>query len=74
MLLGYSLYYMTDTQVDIKENYIYNLDSKLLEILLRDHSSNKNIIWATDNYKSRGNGYYEFDYGIIFTINGGLFK
>ncbi len=53
-----------DNKVDIKENYIYNIDSKLLEILLRDHSSNKNIIWATDNYKSRGNGYYEFDHSL----------
>lgn len=50
-----------DNRVDIKENYIYSLDDKLLEILLRDHSSGKNIIWATDNYKSRGNGYQEYE-------------
>ena len=59
-----------DNKVDIKENYIYSLDDKLLEILLRDHSSNKNIIWATDNYKSRGNGYYEFDHMTLKAITG----
>lgn len=46
-----------DNKVDIKENYICSLDNKLLKILLKDHSSNKNIIWATDNYQIRGNGY-----------------
>lgn len=59
-----------DNKVDIKENYIYSIDDKLLEILLKDHSSNKNIIWATDNYKSRGNGYYEFDYMTLKAITG----
>ncbi len=59
-----------DNKVDIKENYIYSLDDKLLEILLKDHSSNKNIIWATDNYKSRGRGYYEFDNISLKAITG----
>lgn len=61
---------MMDNKVDIKENYIYSIDDKLLEILLKDHSSNKNIIWATDNYKSRGNGYYEFDNMTLKAITG----
>lgn len=59
-----------DNKVDIKESFIYNLDDKLLEILLRDHSSNKNIIWATDNYKSRDCGYYEFDNMTLKAITG----
>lgn len=59
-----------DNRVDIKENYIYNLDDKLLEILLRDHSSGKNIIWATDNYKSRGNGYQEYENITLKSITG----
>ncbi len=41
---------MEKKQIDIKENYIYRLDRELLEILLKDRSSGKNIIWATDNY------------------------
>ena len=36
-----------DTRVDIKENHIKKLDNSLLSILLKDHSSGKNIIWAT---------------------------
>lgn len=59
-----------DNRVDIKENYIYSLDDKLLEILLRDHSSCKNIIWATDNYKSRGNGYQEYENITLKSITG----
>lgn len=48
---------MNNNRVDVKENEIYRLDNELLAILLQDHSSKKNIIWATDNYSSRGYGY-----------------
>ncbi len=41
-------------QVDIKENYIFNLDSRLLDILLKDNTTGSNIIWATDNYEQNG--------------------
>ena len=46
-----------DTRVDIKENYIKKLNDTLLTILLKDHSSGKNIIWATDNYAMKGSAY-----------------
>ena len=59
-----------DIRVDIKENYIYQLNNKLLEILLKDHSSKKNIIWATDIYKNRGMGYYEYDNITLKAITG----
>lgn len=59
-----------EQKVDIKENYIYELDDKLLEILLKDHSSNKNIIWATDNYAFRGKGYYPHDHIALKSITG----
>lgn len=36
---------------------IYRLDSRLLEVLLLDRTTNKNLIWATDNYALRGLGY-----------------
>lgn len=39
-----------EIKVDIKENRILALDSTLLNILLKDNSSGKNIIWATDDY------------------------
>ena len=43
--------------VDIKENFIKHLDESLLTILLKDRSSGKNIIWATDTYSSHGIGF-----------------
>lgn len=43
--------------VDINENDILNYDKSLLSILLLDHSSKKNIIWATDNYSLLGKDY-----------------
>ena len=32
----------------------YDIDSALLERLLRDHNTGKNIIWGTGNYSARG--------------------
>ena len=43
--------------IDIRENYIKCLDTELLSILLKDRSSGKNIIWATDIYASKGESY-----------------
>lgn len=50
---------MENNQVDILEDYIYDLSPELLDALLKDHSSKKNIIWATDNYVPFGKGYDE---------------
>lgn len=47
--------------IDIKENYIHQLNANLLSILLLDKSSGKNIIWATDNYTKHGFGYQSSD-------------
>lgn len=55
----------------------YNIDSKLLEVLLIDHSSKKNLIWATDNYASRGVGYQSYDHitsNAIIKRNGSVIK
>lgn len=41
--------------IDIKKEKIYKVDSEILNILLHDNSSEKNIIWATDNYEAYGN-------------------
>lgn len=59
-----------DIRVDIKENYIQKLDDSLLAILLKDHSSGKNIIWATDNYTQKGFGYGKNDLITTFSITG----
>lgn len=61
---------MDKNRIDIKENYIYHLDNKLLTILLRDHSSGQNIIWATDNYAARGFGYQSNDQITVQAVTG----
>lgn len=68
---------MEENRIDIKENYIYKLDNELLKILLKDRSSKKNIIWATDNYALKGFGYQFSDEISIMSItghNGGVIK
>lgn len=56
--------------VDIKENDIIKYDKELLPILLKDNSSKLNIIWATDNYVSLGDGYMTNDEIISPLITG----
>lgn len=48
---------MNKNKVDVLENEIYKKYPDVLEILLFDRTTRKNILWATDNYKSFGNGY-----------------
>jgi len=43
--------------VDIKENDIREQYPEVLEILLRDHTTQQNIFWATDNYHYLGENY-----------------
>ena len=62
---------------DIKENNILNIDPIVLSILLIDRTSNKNIIWATDNYKNNGIGYGEnqtIEINLITGKNGNIIK
>ena len=55
---------------DVKENTILKLSYDLLYVLLQDHTTNKNIIWGTDNYSERGNGYQFDDQITIESITG----
>ena len=57
-------------KIDVQEQSLANLDKDVLQILLNDHTSNKTIIWATDIYKSHGNGYFFNDYITIEKITG----
>lgn len=57
---------MTDSQVDIRENDIFELSPELLNTLLKDHTLSTdteqvNIFLATDNYADRGEGYHYSD-------------
>lgn len=45
--------YKNTNSIDIREDYLLKKDN-LLEILLQDKTTSKNILWATDSYESKG--------------------
>ncbi|MBR2869997.1 MAG: restriction endonuclease subunit M, partial [Clostridia bacterium] len=59
-----------EIKVDIKENRILALDSTLLNILLKDNSSGKNIIWATDDYAQYDETYTKDRQITVFSVMG----
>lgn len=59
-----------DELIDVKENNLIKLDYNLLSILLFDNTTKRNIIWATDNYSSKGQGYSFSDEITIEKITG----
>lgn len=44
--------------IDIIEDEIASMSEELLDALLKDRTTKKNICWATDHYMSRGSAYY----------------
>ena len=63
--------------IDIKENTLLKMDKRLLEILLKDKTTGKNIIWATDNYARYGAGYAfgkPISIDLVTLKNGGIIK
>ena len=61
---------MKEITVDVKENSILKLDSTLLNILLKDNSSGKNILWATDDYVKYNQAYTSDSQITIFSVTG----
>lgn len=49
-----------NSAIDISETIWFHQDSVLMELLLKDHTTQKNIFWATDSYASKGKG-FEFN-------------
>lgn len=45
--------------IDIREDFLLKKDN-LLEIILQDKTSSKNILWATDSYESKGEKFTSF--------------
>ena len=43
--------------VDISETALYDFDHEVLETLLRDHTTRNNILWCTDDYAYKGDGF-----------------
>lgn len=48
---------MMHAEIDILENDILIKFPEVLDILLRDHTTQKNIFWATNNYQELGENY-----------------
>jgi hypothetical protein len=48
---------MQQVEIDILENDILEKYPEVLDILLRDHTTQQNIFWATNNYQELGNEY-----------------
>ena len=55
---------------DFKEDELFKLYPEVLDILLRDFTTKENIIWATNNYRKKGKGYFEKDHIIPSLITG----
>jgi len=55
---------------EYNRNDNYEIDGQLLSILLKDNTSNMNIIWATDNYADYGFGYQFDDQISIMAVTG----
>lgn len=43
--------------IDIRENDLLDLSAEVLSTLLRDHTTGRNIFWATHDYEALGSGY-----------------
>lgn len=68
---------LPEQNIDIKENDLLKIDRSLLEILLKDKTTGKNIIWATDNYSKYGELYAsekEIKIELITSRHGGVIK
>jgi hypothetical protein len=66
---------INNEEIDIKENSIFKLSINVLSILLQDHSSNKNIIFATDTYAEKGYKFHdEITIDKITGYNGQIIK
>ena len=55
---------------DLNENKLLESYPEVLDILLYDNTTKKNIIWGTNNYKSYGIGYSENDHILVEQITG----
>lgn len=56
--------------IDILENKLLQDEPGLLEVLLSDHTTRKNIFWATDSYAGYGQGYGWHDRITVEAITG----
>jgi len=60
----------TEIPVDVREEFLREQYPECLELLLKDHTTQENIFWATDSYAERGAGYTFFDPITVEAITG----
>ena len=63
--------------VDVKENQLLQIDKEILVHLLKDRSTDRNIMWCTDNYKKHGPKYEHHQsiaINLITSRNGNIIK
>lgn len=56
--------------IDILENRVLKEAPGLLEVLLKDHTTQQNIFWATDSYAELGDGFRWHDSITVAAITG----
>ena len=56
--------------IDINETEVLKQYPEVLEMLLKDHTTQQNIYWATDSYADRGKGYQFKDAITVDSITG----
>lgn len=56
--------------IDILENKVLKETPGLLEVLLKDHTTQQNIFWATDSYAELGDGFRWHDNITVAAITG----
>ena len=61
---------LNQEKIDIKENFLYELESSILILLLKDQTTKKNLIWATNDYEKYGSEYSSNSEITIWSITG----
>ena len=56
--------------LDINETEVLKQYPEVMEMLLKDHTTQQSIYWATDSYADRGKGYLFKDAILIDNITG----
>ncbi len=61
---------MLENQSVSNDKTIKEFAPEIMSILLKDQTTKKNLIWATDNYARRGKGYFSSDHLTVENIKG----
>lgn len=61
---------LNQERIDVKENFLFELESSILILLLKDQTTKNNLIWATKDYEKYGNEYSSNAEITIWSITG----